>query len=223
MSKKEGVILALAVAAAVVCAAGVLAWRPWADHGPKAIAATETEEMPRSVEQRPAPVEQEPKAVLEYLASEEFAAMPEAHRQEYFAKAQPVLREAGGPGSPAFAELSQEQRQRLGKNIGPLMRKEMQRRIDKFFELPPEERDAYLDDMIDEMESWRRRHRPPPPTRDSDSEDRRPRPGRGFSPARLKGMIETGDPVERAKMVEFGKAMRRRMEERGIKPPWERR
>jgi len=177
----------------------------------------------------PAPAEQTPGQTLKYLASEEFGRLDDAARQKYFdavvnhyesKKTWPVPR----------AELSEEERKRLRKNAGPLFREMITKRVDKYFELPPKERTAYLDDMIDRMEEMRKarqerwkREKEEKPGASATSSERVPRPrGRHFKPGRLKKWIEETPPEERAKQAEFMMAIQKRRLERGLKRLWRR-
>lgn len=150
--------------------------------------------------------------VVRYVASEQFSKLPEPKRQVYL---QAVAdRFEGRPPDMRDVELSDEQRDRLRENVRPMFRQRMEQRIDAFFALPEEQRDAYLDDMIDRMQEMRNR-RP----RDAGRGDRQGRRGGGFTPERMKQRLENTPPDRRAKMAEFFRAMRQRMEDRGIEPP----
>jgi hypothetical protein len=119
--------------------------------------------------------------------------------------------------------LSDEEKDALRKNMGSFFRAQMAKRVDKYFELPPEKRKEYLDDMIDRMQKFRDGHGPMGPHKDGDG----PGPeghgpggpgGQGFSPDRMKEMIESTPPEERAKFEEFMKDLHERAKERGVGP-----
>ena len=59
------------------------------------------------------------------------------------------------PAVSAAANLTEEERRQLRENIRPVMRQEMDNRMKAYFELPKEEKTAYLDKMLDEMEARR--------------------------------------------------------------------
>lgn len=177
----------------------------------------------------PNPESQSPDEVRSYLASEEFSKHSEPVRQEYLdkviASATPGAMRRSALGQPR--DLTDEQRRRLRQNVQPLMQNMIQQRIDQYFELPEQQRAAYMDKLIDEMMAWRPRPQSTPP-----AETPQPQPagsstqqrpghdrGRGFSPQRLKEYIESTPPETRAKLVEFMKAFRERMEQRGISFP----
>jgi len=179
----------------------------------------------------PPPEKQTPKQVRDYLASAEFGDHSVEVRQAYLDKViasgtARARRDLFGRGN-----LTDEQRRQLRQNVQPVVQNMMQQRIDQYFELPPDQRTAYLDKMIDQMMAWRPSgppRRPPPqttqpaqtarpqPTGSSEQQPRSHRPGRGFTPQRMKRHIESTPPEMRAKLIEFMKAFRKRMEERGI-------
>ena len=177
----------------------------------------------------PVPAEQTPGQTVEYLASEKFGRLDDAAKQEYFdsvvdhyesKKTWPVPR----------AELTDEERERLRKNAGPLFRKTIGKRIDKYFQLPREERTAYLDEMIDRMEEMRKAGRErgkhqqqvKPGTPGASTSGHPGPPGRQFKPEWLKRWIEETPPEERAKQTQFMMAIQKRRLERGFKRLWRR-
>ena len=152
-----------------------------------------------------------PQDVAAYVASNKFARLSADDKQAY-------LRQAGPGLFRSSRELSDEQRQKLRENIGPVFRQGMEDRINKYFELPPEEQIAYLDEMIDRMEAMRQAH-PPRASAGSDGQNQRPRGRGGFTPARMKNRIENTSPEHRAKMAAFRKAMSERRKQRGLSGP----
>ncbi len=170
------------------------------------------------------------------FASPKWSAMSKEQKQPYLDRFRQIRQEAGGGRPFQSLELSEQQRDAIRRNLGEDRRWEFQARIDAFFELAPDQRDAYLDQLIDERMNRPRPERPrperterTPPERDSSREapgsdgdgegPRRGGRGRGFSPERMKQRIEGTDPEQRAKFQEFFKALRKRMEERGIEGP----
>jgi hypothetical protein len=125
-----------------------------------------------------------------------------------------------------FREVDEGQREKLRDNIRPVMRQVMMARVTQYFEIPETEKVAYLDQMIDEGGGMMGRGGPGgpgggPPPGGADRDANRPPDGerRGPSPERMKARLESTDPADRARMQEFHKDMRERMEQRGIKPP----
>ena len=170
------------------------------------------------------------------FASPNWSSMSPEQKQPYLDRFRQIRQESGGGRPYQAVDLSDDQRDAIRRNLGGDRRREFQARIDTYFELPAEQRDAYLDRLIDERMNRSRPERPRPeqadqtrPERDSSREGsggsgdgdgpRRGRGGRGFSPERMKQRIEETDPEQRAKFQEFFKALRKRMEERGIEGP----
>jgi hypothetical protein len=105
-------------------------------------------------------------------------------------------------------------------------------RMNAYFELPKKEKAAYLDDMIDRMQAGRearaerRRERAEAAEANADAgaapaatANRTRRPsghGRRFTPERMKRRIETSEPEDRARFVQFMKDFRKRAAERGV-------
>jgi hypothetical protein len=105
-------------------------------------------------------------------------------------------------------------------------------RIDTYFNAPPAQRDAVLDRQIDEMEVMRKAFEaaekvtaalgggstaaaaPPPggPPRSTNEDERN---------KFRKGIIDRTSPAERARYVEYWRAVAERREKRGMPPsPW---
>lgn len=176
----------------------------------------------------PAPAEQTVTDVARYLASDEFAGLDVEKKQKYFDKVvERFEKENTWPGS--IRELSEEERKRVRKNAGPLFRKMMEKRIDKYFELPEKDRIVYLDKMIDGFGAMQK-------ARDKRRAERKaagesggasssgssggsggPPHGRGGpSLKRISEMFQKTSPERRAKLIQFMWDMRKRAQERGV-------
>ncbi len=133
-------LLMIAVYAAVLAAVGAGAYVLWPRERPVVVV--------------PVPSTQTPEETIKYVASKEFEALDADEKQKYFDE---VVRnfESQGVWRPPRTELTPEERERLFRNAGPLFRKVMDARIDKYFALPPEEKTAYLDNLIDRMQEMR--------------------------------------------------------------------
>jgi uncharacterized membrane protein len=184
---------------------------------------------PEPAEPPPDPSAQKPQEALKYMASEAFEKLDDEAKKEYFDQ----VREASGGRGFGFrgrgADLTDEERERLRQNVRPLAMKAMEDRMSAYFELPAEEQTAYLDDIIDRMQAGReareerRKERaeaaetaPDAETATAGNTPRRDHHRRGFTPERMKTRIETSEPEQRARHVEFFKALRNRAEERGV-------
>jgi hypothetical protein len=175
----------------------------------------------------PDPKTAKPEEVTKYLASDQFAKLPVEKKQEYF---ETLHQESQGPPHQmmqAARNLPEKQREKLRENIGSMFMARMEKEIDQYFELPAEQRTAYLDEMIDRHEQFRQqmRNRRPPDngndrSREAGADDRqRRRPGgrgRHWTPERHKQMLKHISGERRAKFSEFMEAMRKRRQERGL-------
>lgn len=174
----------------------------------------------------PNPETAKPEEVTHYLASEKFARLPVEKKQVYMQK----LRR-NTEGNPrrmmrTARNLPEKERQKLRENIGSVFRARMEQAVDRYFELPPEQRTAYLDEMIDRHEQFRRERQArraagenerPREGRSNDQRRRRPGGRRGRrTPERHKRRIKRISGERRARMTEFMEAMRKRRRERGL-------
>jgi len=109
-------------------------------------------------------------------------------------------------------------------------RKLMDYHIETYFTVPKEQQTPYLDKLIDEMQSMRgnfeqmRRERPRRDANDPNMQRRRERAqqaqgGRRPNPSRMRAMRERGTPERTAQRRQFGEAMQKRMQERGMSMP----
>lgn len=166
--------------------------------------------------QEPTPVAKSvadtPLEVAQYMASEGFSKLSAEQKKEYFHKAGEKF--DMGSYFSVRDQLTEEQRRTLRQNMRPMFHNMMEDRVNKYFELPQEQREAYLDEMIDRMQEMRRNHQANRRNRDANQSGQQRR--RGISPERFKNRIEKSSPEDRAKRVEFMKAMRERMKKRGI-------
>jgi len=111
--------------------------------------------------------------------------------------------------------LSQDQRRALAKD----RRQEFEKQIAKYFTLPKEERNAYLDAQIDRMEELRRQWQQAPinnpgiarsNTRSNDPDER---------DRRRRDRLDESTPEQRAEFAAFFQALRDRRQQRGL-PGW---
>jgi hypothetical protein len=182
----------------------------------------------------------------EAFAKLDDAAREKYYRDARKATSQPAgMRGRFGFRPSSDVKLTDEEHERLRENVRPIARKvreeQMRKQMDEFFALPAEKRVAALDERIDQMtermKQWRERRAAEGTTRPARAE-RRPsdsgtqtssgtssssnseagggRRRRGPTPERFKRRIETTDPEDRARFMEYIKALRARMQERGI-------
>lgn len=139
-------------------------------------------------------------------------------------------------------ELSDEQRQQVFEGpggVGEIFRQRLDQQVETYFSLPPEKRQAFLDEQIDRMEQRRREFEAARQQRQqtasagtgggSNSGQAQPgdRSRRVRSPVRdversmnrRRRRLDRTDAETRAKRSEYFAALRKRREERGL-PPW---
>lgn len=171
--------------------------------------------------------------VVKFMGSDDFAKQPDSIKIEYADRLMklgrpPGSRPARGEGQPPQPppEPTAEEK-KLHENMRVAMEARMRKEMQDYFALSEKDRVAYLDQRID---SWMS-HRPPepesrpadaPPPPEATSQPTS-RPGEqrrqgGFSMQRMKEHMESTSPQDRAMREEFMRQMRKRMEERGIKP-----
>jgi hypothetical protein len=165
-------------------------------------------------------LDQDPMTTARYMASKDFAKLPEDQKQKYL----DTIMSDRNKRREMFAQrdkLSDSEKKQLRKNMGPVFRNHMKKRIDNYSKLPPDEREEYLDKMIDQMQEMRE-NRPPRNSEGSGERSTSSRRRRGPTPARMKKWLESTTPSDRAKMAQFMMDMRARMKARGIERPWHR-
>lgn len=117
-------------------------------------------------------------------------------------------------------DLTDEQRRQAFRNMRQVGRRQMQARIDEYFDaISQEEKNAILDAQIDEFakrrEQWQQRRE----QREADRESDRERMQDLFQPPskqERKARSENRNPDQTAKTMAYFSAMRSRMSERGI-------
>jgi hypothetical protein len=153
--------------------------------------------------------------------------------------------------SNQFRDANEDTRRQMGEQIGEAMRARMESQVKGYFALAEENRTAYLDKIIDEMQARRAEflagrdaNRPPdangppgfgppdanrfarfgPPDADgfrrfgqrgANAGQQRPRP----NPERMRERSERISADTRVQMMQFRRALRERMEQRGIQGP----
>ncbi|HBG79074.1 MAG TPA: hypothetical protein DDW84_09610 [Phycisphaerales bacterium] len=128
--------------------------------------------------------------------------------------------------SAAFKNLTAQQRMRYMMQSG---RKVMDYQMDTYFTLPATDRTAYLDKMIDEMQTMRKdmeqMRMQMPDRRRPDANDpnrqarQQARAARMADPSNARSGAERGTALQRAQRQQFRAAMEARMKERGISMP----
>ena len=80
------------------------------------------------------------KDAVKYMASKEFASLPESEQERYMKS---LRKDKNGPPVPFNNDLSQEERAAVFKNTRKLMQKEMQERMKSFFAMDKARRTSF--------------------------------------------------------------------------------
>ncbi|MFA7232366.1 MAG: hypothetical protein WC071_13925 [Victivallaceae bacterium] len=150
----------------------------------------------------PDPKKMTPLAATKYLATKDFASLPEAEQAGYLSKLQ------GDKNFPPMLqdrELSDAEKNSIRRNTARLMHKQMKKRISEFFTMSPEEQNKTIDNMINDMKKRRLAGGAggpggPPPNGNRD--------------AMMQNMLENSSSTERAQMNEIHKRIQQRMQNR---------
>ncbi len=130
--------------------------------------------------------------------------------------------------SDAFQNMDRRQRRQTMRQMFMAVADEQAK---TYFSLPENQRQMYLDKVIDDMLKRReefqkmREQRRAEMTEEQQQQARqrreqfRQRRGRGPNPGRMRARAERTNPETRARMSEFRRQLRQRMDERGIEPP----
>ena len=165
----------------------------------------------------PDPKKLDSRTKVVYMASKEFASLPEDEKVNYIKKT--------GRSRRAYRQLSQPEREAVSQNTTAIRRKirmkEMKERASKFFKMSTEEQNKYLDQMNARMDRWRkaREAREANRTQASGSSNRNSstasnnqRRG-GNRNARRQSFLEGMDATTRAQLMEIRRLARARREQ----------
>jgi hypothetical protein len=155
---------------------------------------------------RPDPRTASPAELAKFIASDDFGKLPAEQQQGYFDQAAVRLPRQGRTIQGAEG-LSPQEREALSARLGE---QRMKSRMAEYFKLPPEERTAYLDKQIDDMQARR-----------DEMQARQDFPtsqpgGGGSSMDRRRERFENTDPLFRAERTQYFQDLRARMQQRGI-------
>ena len=194
MTRKTKIVISICVALALVAGAISLLW----------VSGSQNDLKARN------PDIQTVQSQFDYLTSDEFKDLPESEKIKYVNAANP--RKLFGMRK----NLSGDDKIKLFDSVRPVFRAMRKEQVNQYMKLRTQpEKMVYLDKMIDErVKRWKSRESK---TGINKSKWKKP------SLSRIKERIETSDPKERAKWMEFRMAMRQRMNERKITPPWRKR
>jgi len=156
--------------------------------------------------------------VINHYSEPNFAKMSPREVREYF-------------DSNEFRDANEQTRRQVRQQMGEAMRARMDKQVNEYFAQPEETRTAYLDNIIDEMQTRRAEfmanrdaNRPFDPNRFFDPN--RPRDPNMFArgrqrvnPQEMRERTDGRSAEDRVKMMQFQRAMRDRMDQRGIQGP----
>ena len=181
------------------------------------------------------------RAIREYLTETRRPPAPEG------AARRNIRENREGVSEDRRPQFQAEMRQRV-RNMLASREQEMDKRVDGYFNLETqEERNAYLDNVIDEMRTRMAGRRPdgapprgrgpnadanrPPrqpaaegqsaddsPQANADSRPPRQPPSEARQNARIRERLDSSSPEQQARRQQFREALRERMQERGITP-----
>jgi hypothetical protein len=121
-------------------------------------------------------------------------------------------------------DLTDDQKRQIARNMRDVFRSEMQARVQEYFDAPPDKQDEILDRHLDEWQEMRKRfeaerRRRERSDEEEPSEEDREQMRRLFRPQsqqERKARSESRNPDERAQVMAYFGALRRRAGERGI-------
>ena len=139
---------------------------------------------------------------VSYMASKQFASLPEQEKIKYV--------KSVGRSRSAYRQLSSTERKAVSQNTRKIRMKQMKERVNKFFAMSEEEQNEYLDERIAQRDKWRkaretRRAQENNGTRTTSTNRR----GRNRNAWR-QGFMEGMDSTTRAQMTEIRRRMRER-------------
>jgi hypothetical protein len=184
---------------------------------------------PEPAPEPPPPVETAtPDDNVEYAASEDFNRLPMADRLAWIEEQSAHVDDVDDDEfANAWKDLDEATRDQIRKNMRPVMRERVKRQVNEYHRLPPDQREAYLDQRIDEEQAWRskfrkmfRRDEDGSPRRGDDLDQERrdlDREARRARFAKEMHRFMTKEPAgRRAKTMSYFSAMGKRRAERGL-------
>jgi len=158
---------------------------------------------------------------IKHYSKPNFAKMSPRQIREYF-------------DSNQFRDANEDKRREIREQAGEAMRARMEAQVNEYFSLPDGKKTAYLDKIIDDMETRRAEflardaNGPPDPNRfrrfgprDPNFMQRQGQQARQFrrpEPSRMRERSERISADTRVKMNQFRRDLMNRMQERGITP-----
>ena len=173
---------------------------------------------------------------LKTISSARFERMPEYRKTEYLEQTQNLLQAI--PEEQRHEMIRQTMRDPdMRGSLRAVHENTMNQQMVKFANASPQEKTQMLDEIIDDMQSGKGFGRMGPPGGpggprgergaqaqagqggQARQDGNRPRGGRGNFRQHMQRRIQEGNPQRMAMRMEFMRAIRQRMEQRGIQPP----
>jgi hypothetical protein len=162
----------------------------------------------RALRSAPDPAEKEPEEILAFIASKEFSELTPEKKKEFLSELKE--KKGKGPGIPfrEMRKMPEQVRGNIMKNLRPLFKRHMGDRIKKYMSLKTkEEKDRFLDEMIDRHEKMRERM-------EKSGRGRKRHHDASRFKRHMKNIIENSTPSERASATQMMRDMRARREAR---------
>jgi len=153
----------------------------------------------------PDPKELGPRKKVAYMASKQFASLPEKEKTTY-------IKKLGRSSMKEYRKLSTTERNALVKNTSKTRIKMMKKRLDKFFAMNKEEQNKHLDEQIAKWKKIRERWKKNAVQSKKGSSDKRSSTNIN---ARKQNFIENTDSTTRAQMMEYFKRLKERSQNQG--------
>ena len=160
----------------------------------------------------PDPKKLDTRTKVVYMASKEFAGLPEEEKINYMRKA--------GRSRQAYRQLSRPEREAVAKNTTAIRRKirikQMKERANKFFKMSEDEQNKYLDEMNARRDRWRKARearRAQAGNSSNSSANTSNNRRRGNRNARRQSFLEGVDSTTRAQWMEIRRRTRERRQQ----------
>lgn len=152
----------------------------------------------------PDPKKLDSRTKVAYIASKQFASLPETEKVKYV--------KSVGRSRRAYRQLSSTERKKVFQNTRKIMMKQMKERATKFFAMSEEEQNKYLDDMNARREKWSkmREARRANGTANNNRNNANRNQGGGNRNAWRQGFLEGMDSTTRAQFAEIRRRARER-------------
>ena len=156
----------------------------------------------------PDPKKLDSRTRVAYMASKQFARLPEKEKVKYMRSA--------GRSRQAYRQLSSLERQAISRNTQAIMFKRIKERTNKFFQMSEEEQNKYLDERIAQQDRWRKARKARQAQQNNKQNSNRRTAANtnnnrgGNRNARRQGFLENMDSTTRAQMNEIYRRMRER-------------